>query len=294
MTVSGLMPGQIYYFAIRAVDEAGNLSPLSPSLGAAAKEAPDLGFRPARDGYAFKNPGGESLDTFTLTCDHFAQSLDQVEIRCHSGSPQEEYLKLFNKFQESYSTGICFGMAATSLAYFADSSPQTQNTYTLSATEAWPHIAILHGRQISEGIFKVRYPKWKAWTADAATISRQVDELYREIAEALEMGIPVLLDLYPREGSEGYAHTVVPYRVDDSDPQRPRVYVYDSFHPGDPNRYVQFDLSGSHHRFAYGRWDSDVDSAGWIVPLSTVMSLSGRTPRSDLLFVTSGGVGPVE
>lgn len=294
MTISGLIPGQIYYFAIRAEDEAGNLTPLSSTPRATAKEAPDLGFRPDRDGYAFKNPGGESLTTFNLTCDHFAQSLDQIEVHCHNGKPQEEYLRLFRRFQGSFSTGICFGMASTSLAYFADSSLQPPATYNLSATEAWPNIAIHHGRQVSEGIFKARYPEWKAWTADAATISRQVDELYSEITEALEMGIPVLLDLYPREGFETYAHTVIPYRVDDSDPLRPRVYVYDSFHPGDSSRYVQFDLSGSRHRFDYWLWDSDVDSAGWILPLSVVMSPRGRTPRSDLLFVTSGGVSPVE
>ncbi len=43
MTVSGLVPGQTYYFALRTLDDSNNLSDLSNSPSAAAKAPTPVG-----------------------------------------------------------------------------------------------------------------------------------------------------------------------------------------------------------------------------------------------------------
>lgn len=112
MTVTNLTPAQTYYFAVRVEYETDNLSPLSNSPSAVAREGLDLGFRPNPDGYQFAN-----LGFMQPTCSDFQNSYSGLSIQCANNQPQQEYRALFTDYRRTFSTGICTGMAASSLLY---------------------------------------------------------------------------------------------------------------------------------------------------------------------------------
>ncbi|MCA9942608.1 MAG: PD40 domain-containing protein, partial [Anaerolineales bacterium] len=121
MTVTNLTPAQTYYFAIRVEYEPDNLSALSNSPGAAAANAPDLLFRPNPDGYQFVNPG-----YMQPTCSDFQRSYSGLSIQCTNNQPQQEYQALFKDYRSTFSTGICTGMAVSSLLYYTGAEPHPQ------------------------------------------------------------------------------------------------------------------------------------------------------------------------
>ena len=245
---------------------------------------PDLGFRPGRDGYRFNNPGQARPD-----CSNLQRTFSGLPIQCSQGLPQQEYLDLFERFQFSFGTGTCTGMAATSLAYFARliPRPQAAPTWDLDSEQAWPNIAIFHGRQYSKGVLDHRADELARWdTSDPEVISRRVDEVYHQLRLAVQPGNPnpVVVDLVPRGGCDvpTPGHTDTPYRLDESDPLRPKVYLYENYAAGDADRFIQFDFSGSIHRFTYWKWDSAQCSALLVIPLSDFIGSDGTIPSDNI------------
>ncbi|MCA9926020.1 MAG: SBBP repeat-containing protein [Anaerolineales bacterium] len=293
MTVSGLTPGQTYYFAVRVEYKTGSLSPLSNNPSAAAKNAPDLLFRPNPDGYQFVNPG-----FLKPTCVDFQQSYSSLDIQCVNGEPQQEYQALFADYKKTFSTGICTGMATSSLLYFTgtDSRPQSGTTFELDMNQAKANIAAYHGRQHSQAVLDVVLPAWNNWRGDSSAISQQVDAVYNQIKASLSSSNnnnPLILDLFPRPDCGTSGHTVAPYRLDTSDPLRPKVYIYDNFNPGDANKFIQFDFSTSVHRFSYWLWDSASCGALVAIPVNTFTSAAAKTPGTQLHVSTGGSVEPL-
>ena len=244
---------------------------------------PDIGFRPGRDGYSFNNPGQARPD-----CSNLQRTFSGLPIQCLQGLPQSEYLDLFERFQFSFGTGTCTGMAATSLAYFVRLIPrQASVTWNLEPEVAWPNIAIFHGRQYSKGVLDHRASELARWnTSDPGIISRRVDEVYHQLRLAVQPGNrnPVVVDLVPRGGCDvpTPGHTDTPYRLDESDPLRPKVYLYENYAAGDADRFIQFDFSEPIHRFTYWKWDSAVCSALLAIPLSDFFGPDGTIPSDNL------------
>jgi len=244
---------------------------------------PDTGFRPGRDGYSFNNPGQARPD-----CSNLQRTFSGLPIQCSQGQPQSEYLDLFEHFQFSFGTGTCTGMAATSLAYFVRLIPrQASVTWDLEPEVAWPNIAIFHGRQYSKGVLDHRASELARWnTSDPGIISRRVDEVYHQLRLAVQPGNrnPVVVDLVPRGNCDvpTPGHTDTPYRLDESDPLRPKVYLYENYAAGDADRFIQFDFSEPIHRFTYWKWDSAVCSALLAIPLSDFFGPDGTIPSDNL------------
>jgi len=245
---------------------------------------PDIGFRPGRDGYSFNNPGQARPD-----CSDLQRAFSGLPIQCSQGQPQEEYLDLFDRFQFAFETGTCTGMAATSLGYFFRlmTRPQATVTWNLEPGQAWPNIATFHGRQYSKAVLDHRANELARWnTSDPAVISQRVDEVYRQLRLAVQPGNPdpVVVDLVPRGGCDipTPGHTDAPYRLDESDPLRPKVYIYENYAAGDSDRFIQFDFSEPIHRFTYWKWDSATCSALLVMPLSAFIGPGGTVPSDHI------------
>jgi hypothetical protein len=239
---------------------------------------PDLGFRPQRDGYNFNNPGQATPD-----CQAFRRSFSGLDIQCSHDQPQSQFLTLFDRYKFSFRSGICTGMAATSLAYYVGllAAPQPSPTNKLTLDQAWSDIATLHGRQYSKAVLDLRILNLSAWkTTDANVISQRVDEIYSQLRSAIQPGNPdpVVLDLVSRPGCDASGHTVTPYRLDEADPFHPKVYIYENFSPGDSSKFIQFDFSSPEHRFNYWKWDSDSCGALIAIPISAFTSPKDKVP----------------
>ena len=241
---------------------------------------PDLGFRPWRDGYSFNNPGQAVPD-----CQAFQRSFSGLDIQCSYNQPQQRYLALFDRYKFSFGSGVCTGMAATSLAYYVrlKTPPYPSSTYRLTRDESWPDIATFHGRQYSKAVLDRRLLELSRWTTTQA-ISQKVDDVYRQLRSAVQPGNrdPVVLDLVSRPSCEASGHTVTPYRLDETDPSHPKVYVYENYSAGDTNKFIQFDFSLSEHRFSYSKWDSALCGALVAIPISAFVGPGDNVPSAHL------------
>jgi len=242
----------------------------------------DLGFRPARDGYAFTN----SVE-MTPDCQSFQQSFSGLDIQCSNGLPQKRYLALFERYQFSFGTGICTGMAVASLAYYVGikTPPRPTPTFGLTLDQAWPNIATFHGRQYSKAVLDRLMLGLSAWnTMDTRVISQRVDEIYNQLVLAVrpDNPDPLVLDLVARPGCDAPGHTVAPYRLDETDPLRPKVYVYENYAAGDSTKFIAFDFSSPDHRFSYWKWDSAACSALIALPISAFVGPEDKIPSQYL------------
>lgn len=242
----------------------------------------DLGFRPARDGYGFTN----SVE-ITPDCQSFRQSFSGLDIQCSNGLPQQRYLALFERFKFSFGSGICTGMAVASLAYYVGvmAPPLPTTTFGLTLDQAWPNIATFHGRQYSKAVLDRLILGLSAWnTTDTRVISRRVDEIYNQLVSAVRPGNPdpLVLDLVARPGCDTPGHTVAPYRLDETDPLHPKVYVYENYAAGDSTKFIAFDFSSPDHRFSYWKWDSAACSALIALPISAFISPEDKIPSQYL------------
>ena len=290
MTVSGLTPGQTYYFGIKAEDKAGNLSGLSNSPGLVAKEVPEISdFRPNPDGYGFDNPGTGAPRP---DCEQFQEIFSGLSIECEDGHPRK-YGDLYHETRSAFASGLCLGMSSTSLDYFVGSlsRPREVDTFQLSFSESWPNIAIYHGRQKSKAFMDHTASEWNEWGPDTNT-SELVDDVYQQLQAALQpdSSSPVVALFWPKSPyeSEMLGHAVTPYRIDDTDPEHPRVYVYENFAAGDDDRYIQFNLSGTSRTFSYGSWSSANHSLV-LAPLSIWHSNEADVPYDGWTAAKSGG-----
>jgi hypothetical protein len=254
----------------------------SPWTGHNTTVQRDLGFRPARDGYSFTN----SVE-ITPDCQSLRQSFSGLDIQCSNGLPQQRYLPLFERFKFSFGTGICTGMAVASLAYYVGikAPPRPTTTFSLTLDQAWPNIATFHGRQYSKAVLDRLILGLSAWnTTDTHVISHRVDEIYNQLVSAVrpDNPDPLVLDLVARPGCDAPGHTVAPYRLDETDPLRPKVYVYENYAAGDSTKFIAFDFSSPDHRFSYWKWDSAACSALIALPISAFVGPEDKIPSQYL------------
>jgi len=223
----------------------------------------------------------------TADCQSFKQSFSGLDIQCSNGQPQERYHALFKRFKFSFDTGVCTGMAVTSLAYYVGIKvpPRPTPTFNLTIEQAWPQIATFHGRQYSKAVLDRLVLGLSAWnTTDAQAISQRVDHVYSQLAAAIRPGNPdpLVLDLVARPGCDAPGHTVAPYRLDETDPLHPKVYVYENYSAGDSTKFIAFDFSSPSHRFSYWKWDSAACSALIALPISAFVGPEDKIPSQYL------------
>ena len=204
-------------------------------------------FDPARDGFGFRNPTGMEPS------------------RVGGGA----LLRRLDAFL--YGSGLCFGMAAATLANFQ----RPISPYPLSALPLTPDLTgILRGYHARQTRPRVIVAAVRDWLRARGGRPEGLLDRLRLPGESAD---PHVLNFGPAPNGSFFrclyrAHAVVPYRVEGDGGER-RLYVYDPNHPGDRGRYVSFRGGG----FGYGGFSS---GGGWgitLVPLSAI----GDTARSS-------------
>lgn len=202
-------------------------------------------FDPARDGFGFPNPVG------------------WIPNRTGRGS----WLYRFDPLL--YGRGLCFGMAAGSLLYFAT------NKQRPPLAELPPTLTLLdtlrkhHVRQ---------YGPWAVlaavggWITSGGGRPEHVLERLRLVEASPD---PHILCFGPRLNRRfvsclAQAHAVVPYRVEDR-----QIYVYDPNYPKDRSRSIEFWLDGVQRstEFAYDKFRSQ---DGWGITLVPGSALGAK------------------
>lgn len=233
MTVTGLTPGETYYFAIRAEDDVSNLSGLSNSPGAVAGEAPDLGFRPDVDGFQFANR------QIQRSWDMFEQYFGTENVHHPNG---ERCLAAERYFTEEYRAAAdgwsCLGFAQASLLSYMSFSQPNAGRFGI------PHYDQLYGQPLSQALTSpIAYysgvqssrqwaTEYYAWLAHCDSSSTAMVDTIRY---ALENGQPVVLSL---NTGLGILHTISPYLIEDVSPTESRISIYDSEAPGEERLLV--------------------------------------------------------
>lgn len=197
-------------------------------------------FDPARDGFGFRNPTGMEPS------------------RVGGGA----LLRRLDAFL--YGSGLCFGMAAATLANFQ----RPISPYPLSALPLTPDLTgILRGYHARQTRPRVIVAAVRDWLRARGGRPEGLLDRLRLPGESAD---PHVLNFGPAPNGSFFrclyrAHAVVPYRVEGDGGER-RLYVYDPNHPGDRGRYVSFRGGG----FGYGGFSS---GGGWgitLVPLSAI------------------------
>ena len=195
-------------------------------------------FDPARDGFGFRNPTGMEPS------------------RVGGGA----LLRRLDAFL--YGSGLCFGMAAATLANFQ----RPISPYPLSALPLTPDLTgILRGYHARQTRPRVIVAAVRDWLRARGGRPEGLLDRLRLPGESAD---PHVLNFGPAPNGSFFrclyrAHAVVPYRVEGDGGER-RLYVYDPNHPGDRGRYVSFRGGG----FGYGGFSS---GSGWGI---TLVSLS--------------------
>ena len=198
-------------------------------------------FDPARDGFGFRNPVGI------------------VPSRTGGG----KILRRFDPFL--YGRGLCFGMAAASLLYFADRATDTRRPplVELPLTPALlDALRRCHSWQYGPRVVFAAVVDW------VTSGGGRAEHVLAQLRLAGTSPNPHLLCFGPALNRRFFwclarAHAVVPYRTEEG-----RVYVYDPNHPGNRERFVEFWRDGRGVEFAYGGFRS---REGWgitLVPVS--------------------------
>lgn len=164
-----------------------------------------------------------------------------------------------------YGRGLCFGMAAASLLYFADCARDTRRPplVELPLTPALlDALRRCHSWQYGPRVVFAAVVDW------VTSGGGRPEHVLGRLRLAGTSPDPHLLCFGPALNRRFLwclerAHAVVPYRVEGR-----RVYVYDPNHPGDRGRFVEFWRDGRSVEFAYGGFRS---REGWgitLVPVS--------------------------
>jgi hypothetical protein len=206
-------------------------------------------FDPAHDGFGFRNPIGK------------VPNRTGGKILCR-----------FDSFL--YWRGLCFGMAAVSLLYFADRTTGTRHPPLAELPLTSALLDVLqkyHSRQFWP---RAVFATVRDWVASGGGRPESVLGRVRLAGASPDPHVLCFGPALNRRFLSCFlgAHAVAPYRVEGG-----RVYVYDPNHPGDRGRFVEFWQGGAGKgvEFTYGGFRS---REGWgitLVPLSA-LGESGR------------------
>ncbi|MGC9347776.1 MAG: hypothetical protein ACP5JG_06530 [Anaerolineae bacterium] len=302
MSVSGLSPGQMYYFAIRSQDAAGNWSPLSNSPGIVASA-----YRPNPQGYGFDNGTlpGPSWEIFrdTFGADNVEWTIGGKTIR----KPVAWYY-----YRSSYDGGTddgsCSGMSTSSALLFrgladpADFLTQQGVTQTISLSDP---VTNTGGDWIRDPVvdFVVRYQGYQlgkdVTSARANAESRTVTETLEILKTSIDgnLAAPQVIDVFgsaePNYNCGG--HTVLPYAYT-AYSETTRIFVYDPNDPESTHSYLEMNPKANRwsydHGGALGTWQSDRGCRyAWVIPSSSslaVMPLSLWQERPEPPWLGGG------
>ncbi len=196
-----------------------------------------LVFNPARDGFGFQNPVGKALT------------------QTGGGS----FFRRLDSFL--HGRGLCFGMSAAALLYFAERMADTSHPPLAELPLTPALLGNIRQRHLQQFWPRTVFSVIRDWLASGG--GRPEHILGRIRLPGVDPN-PHLLCFGPAFNQKFFycfarAHAVVPYKVEEG-----RVYVYDPNYPRDRGRFVEFWRDGKSVEFAYGRFRS---WEGWGITL---------------------------
>lgn len=231
------------------------------SKGKKDKILADSGFRPEKDGYKFRNTGGEYPRSAAVLTDNVMVKLfgsgacegGDVE-SCRLTPPAEEWADMVNRAMNG---GQCEGMAVSSLTFFKgidappSFSPLNHSAHSLERTQATPFIAYYWASQVLNPVMRETAMSKRRSTPNS--VEDQLVEMFKrnELATLAFWGPP---------GHGG--HAVTPYAIEDRGNDVHWIRIYDNNYP-DTERYITIDRAANTWKYDLAAINPNVPKMPW-------------------------------
>lgn len=277
ITVPKGTPSGFYPFLVQAIGDGAilGLTYIEVTVPASSPIS-DLGFRPYRDGFGFKNQSS------ILTWNMFRQFFGADQVEWPNGNrihvAEAFYRQHYSKVGEK---GSCDGMSAASLINYRNLSQTNAGDF------AMPNYSPLYPQRknsdIEEAIaFYQGIQKGLEITAHNGVLCELLGKspraFYQYLKSHIQNNSPVILGIiwnrkysqFPYDPLEPGGHAVIPYRFEEPSSDRAYVYVYDPNLPGNDKHRVEFDLT------------DDTWTYRWPVPLRPDITIQGDSSYCSL------------
>ncbi len=219
----------------------------------------DVGFRPEKDGFGFRNTGGKYPMTDPVLNEKVMVKLFGPEAciggdteNCSLTLPAFEWANMINRAMNG---GQCEGMAVASLTYFKKldkpNSPMPLLTHEVSREEATPLIAYYWSYQALDPVMSA--------TVRARRQSTPV-EVEDELVKMLNKGELATIAFWNPRGRGG--HAVTPYAIEDKGNDVHWIKIYDNNYP-DTERYIVIDRKANTWRYDLAALNPSVPKMPW-------------------------------
>jgi hypothetical protein len=207
-----------------------------------------IGFRPEKNGYAFKNTGGKFPATAGIVTTNVMVKLFGKEVcvggnerGCRLTPPASEWMGMINRAMNG---GQCEGMAVSSLTFFkgvdkaSAYKPGAKGAHDLSHSQVAPLIGYYWAYQAVDPVGR-EVMRGRRSSSPATVLARLSDMLKNN--ELATIGI-----FAPRPMRGG--HAVTPYAIEDRGNSVYWVRIYDNNYPNQ-SRYIEIDKDANTWRY---------------------------------------------
>ncbi|MBL8741534.1 MAG: hypothetical protein JNK04_10585 [Myxococcales bacterium] len=199
----------------------------------------DTGFRPEKDGFAFKNVGGQYPKTPPVLTENVMVKMfgDKACVNgdtkeCTLTLPAQEWAHMVNRYING---GQCEGMAVASLTMFKGADKPKElfafSAHQVGRKEVTPLIAEYWAYQMTDPVRSERNKSLRNMTP------RDVAD---KLVEMFKKGELATLAFFSRQGG----HATTPYAVEDKGNNIQWIKMYDNNAP-DEERYIEIDRSAN-------------------------------------------------
>ena len=201
----------------------------------------DTGFRPEKDGFAFKNTGGQYPKTPPVLTENVMVKMfgDKACVggdtkECSLTLPAQEWAHKVNRYING---GQCEGMAVASLTMFKGNDKPKElfafSAHQVGRKEVTPLIAEYWAYQMTDPVQRER-DKWMA--------THTPNDVGDTLVKMFKNGEMATLAFFDRRSRQGHATT--PYAVEDRGNNIQWIKMYDNNAP-DEERYIEIDRSAN-------------------------------------------------
>ena len=199
----------------------------------------DTGFRPTKDGFAFKNTGGQYPKTPPVLTENVMVKMfgDKACVNgdtkeCTLTLPAQEWAHMVNRYING---GQCEGMAVASLTMFKGNDKPKElfafSAHQVGRKEVTPLIAEYWAYQMTDPVRSERNKSLRNMTPK---------DVADKLVEMFKKGDLATLAFFSRQGG----HATTPYAVEDKGNNIQWIKMYDNNAP-DEERYIEIDRSAN-------------------------------------------------
>jgi len=260
-TASGFYP-----FLIQAMGDGAILGITHVEVTVpASSPISDLGFRPNRDGFSFKNRSS------TLTWEMFRQFFGKEQVEWPNGNRIHVADAFYKYYRGAGNSGSCEGFSVTSLLNYRNLSQPNAGNFAMS------HYSPLYSQKRNDDMAEAYAFSQGIHMGLEVSAHRQLmctlvgnspRAFYQYLKSQIQnngnalLGISWKDTVFDRTALPNGGHVLVPYRYEEPSADKAYVYVYDSNNPGDNGRRVEFDLANDKWKY--------VALNLWFIPIITL------------------------